>query len=113
LEAVGGGGGFSTVTVVSEEAFRPRSSVHFAVTVIGPADAPAVSSVAVLPVPETLPPLAVYSVFTCALSGLVQEQVIVEGVPACTVVGFAEQEIVGGCFGFSFTVKFAVQLASA
>jgi hypothetical protein len=32
--------------------------------------------------------------------------VIVEGSPARTVVGFAEHDAVGGCFGGSFTVKF-------
>ena len=38
-------------------------------------------------------------------------QVTVTGVPACTEVGLAEQDMVGGFFGGSFTVKFAVQLA--
>src|SRR5260370_14542010 len=49
------------------------------------------------------------STVTLALSGLVQEQVMVEGVPTSTVPGFAVQEICGGFSGF--TVKLAVQLA--
>ena len=47
------GGGFSTITcVVVGGDFRPRESVQVALTVIGPADAPVVLSVAVLPLPE-------------------------------------------------------------
>jgi hypothetical protein len=54
-----------------------------ALTVMGPADAPVVLRVAVLPSPETLPPLAVQVLtVTGTLSGLVQVQVKVEGVPA-------------------------------
>jgi hypothetical protein len=50
--------------------------------VIGPADAPAVLSVAVLPLPEMLPLLAVQSpTVTGTLSGLVQVQLMVEDVP--------------------------------
>ena len=65
------------------------------------------------PSPEMLPPLAVQPLtVTGTLSGLVQVQVTVEGVPACNEVGLAEQDMVGGFFGGSFTVKFAVQLAS-
>ena len=48
---------------------------------------------------------------TGTLSGLVQVQVIVAVPPVCKVVGLAEQDICGGFFGGSFTVKFAVQLA--
>jgi hypothetical protein len=47
------------------------------------------------------------------LSGLDALQLTVEGSPDFTVVGFAEQEIVGGFFGGSFTVKLALQLALA
>ena len=113
LASGGGGGGFSTVTWVEAEAVRPRESVQVALTVIGPDDAPVVLRVAVLPSPETLPPLAVQPLtVTGTLSGLVQVQVMVEGVPACTEVGFAEQDMVGGFFGGSFTVKLALQLAS-
>jgi hypothetical protein len=52
--------------------------------VIGPADAPVVLSVAVLPLPEMLPLplLAVQSpTVTGTLSGLVQVQLMVEDVP--------------------------------
>jgi hypothetical protein len=84
-----------------------------ALTVIGPAGAPVVVSVAVPASPETLPPVALHPlIVTGTLSGLVQVQVTVEGVPAWTDVGLAEQDMVGGFFGGSFTVKVAVQLAS-
>ena len=85
--------------------FRPRESVQVALTVIVPADAPAVFSVPVLPVPEIVPMLAVQLLtFTGTLSGLVQVQVMVELPPACNELGLAEQEKVGGFFGGSFTV---------
>jgi hypothetical protein len=45
------------------------------------------------------------------LSGLVQVQLIGEGVPAWIVEGLPEQETVGGFFGGSFTVRVAMQLA--
>src|SRR5712692_538241 len=107
------GGGASTVTWVEVEVVRPRESVQVALTVIGPAEAPAVARVAVAPLPETLPPLAVQVLtVTGTLSGLVQLQLRVEVAPVWTVVGFAEQDIVGGFFGGSFTAKLAVQLAS-
>ena len=68
-------------------------------------DAPVVVSVATLPLPETLPPLEVQpETVTGTPSGLVQEQVTVTGVPAWPLVGFAEQLMVGGFFGGSFTV---------
>jgi hypothetical protein len=80
---------------------------------MAPAGTPVVSRVAVLPVPETVPPDAVQPLtVTGTLSGLVHVQERFEEVPACTVVGFAVQDIVGAFFGGSFTVKFAVQLAS-
>jgi hypothetical protein len=67
----------------------------------------------VLPLPEMLPRLAVQPpTVTGTLSGLVHAQVIVEFPPAWSVVGFAEQDMVGGFFGGSFTVKLAMQLAS-
>src|SRR6516162_3471032 len=56
---VGGGGGTSTFTVQVPLPVRLRASVAVAVTVIGPAAAPAVSRVAVLPVPLMLPAEAV------------------------------------------------------
>src|SRR6202795_1137429 len=95
------GGGFSTITcVVAGGDFRPRESVQVALTVIGPADAPVVLSVAVLPLPEMVPPLAVQPpTVTGTLSGLVQVQLMVEVAPVRTLVGLAEQEICGGVLG--------------
>ena len=105
LASGGGGGGTSTLTVLELVAVRPRESVHVALTVIGPAPAPVVLRVALPPSPVTLPPLAVQPlIVTGTLSGLVQVQVSVEGVPACSDVGFAEHDMVGGFFGGSFTV---------
>src|SRR5262249_10573920 len=108
-----GGGGFSTVTWVEVgEDFNPRESVQVALTVIGPADAPLVLSVAVFPLPLIDPLDALQSpTVTGTPSGLVQLQVMVELPPACSDDGLAEQLMVGGFFGGSFTVKFAVQLA--
>ena len=64
-------------------AVKPRESVQVAFTVIGPAGAPVVFSVPVLPSPEIVPPLAVQLLtVTGTLSGLVQVQVMVAGVPA-------------------------------
>jgi hypothetical protein len=77
-----------------------------------PGAAPVVFKVPVLPLPEMVPLLAVQPpTVTGTLSGLVQVQVIVAVPPVCKVVGLAEQDICGGFFGGSFTVKFAVQLA--
>jgi hypothetical protein len=42
---------------------------------------------------------------TGTLSGLLQVQLTVTFAPACTLVGEVVQEIVGGFFGGSFTVK--------
>src|SRR4029077_5957598 len=96
-----------------ERVCKPRESVEVALTVIGPAEAPVVSSVAVPPLPETLPPVAVQPLtVTGTPSGLVQLQLSVEDVPAGTEAGLAEHDMVGGFFGGSLTVKFAVQLAS-
>jgi hypothetical protein len=59
----------------------------------------------VLSVPETLPPVDVQpATVTGTLSGLVQLQVMVELPPVCKELGFAEQDMVGGFFGGSFTV---------
>ena len=49
---------------------------------------------------------------TATLSGLLQVQVIVADKPTCRLVGFAEQDMVGGFLGGSLTVKLAVQLVS-
>ncbi len=84
---------------------RPRESVQLALTVTGPGDAPVVFRVPVLPLPETVPLVAVQlPTVTGTLSGLVQVQVIVELPPACNELGLAEQDMVGGFFGGSFTV---------
>jgi len=78
-----------------------------------PGDAPVVFKVPTLPLPETLPPLAVQpETVTGTPSGLVQLQVIVAVPPVCKLVGLAEQLIVGGFLGGSFTVKFEEQVAS-
>jgi hypothetical protein len=97
---------------VGEDAVKPRESVHVALIEMVPGEAPVVSRVAELPLPEILPPLAVQPLtVTGTLSGLVQVQVTVAEVPGCKVVGLTEQENCGGFFGGSFTVKFEVQLA--
>src|SRR5579862_7588770 len=107
----GCGGGASTFTCADDEAFKPRESVHVAVTVTVPGDAPVVFSVAVSPVPEIVPPVAVQLLtVTGTLSGLVHVQWTLTVPPACRLVGVAEQLIVGGFFGSSFTVKFAEQV---
>src|ERR1700677_23762 len=109
-----GGGGFSTATWAVTGVLRPRASVQFALTVIGPGETPVVFRVAVLALPaETFPPLAVQlPTVTGTLSGLVQGQLIVEDEPACTAAGSAEHATTGGCFGGSLTMKLAVQLVS-
>jgi len=113
LLACGGGtGGVSTVTALEVEAVKPRESVQVALILIDPGEAPVVSRVAEFPLPEILPPLEVHPpTVTGTLSGLVQVQVMVAGLPGWTVDGLAEQEICGGFLGGSFTVKLAVQLA--
>jgi hypothetical protein len=82
--------------------------------VIEPGDAPVVFSVAELPLPETVPPLAVQlATETATPSGLVQLADKFTVPPACRLVGVAEMDIEGGFFGGSgFTVKFAEQLAT-
>ena len=79
----GGGGGFSTVTWVEAVAVKPRESVQVALTLMAPAGAPVVFRVAVLPLPETVPADAVQPLtVTGTLSGLVQVQERLDGVPA-------------------------------
>jgi hypothetical protein len=46
-----------------------------------------------------------------ALSGLDAEAVMVDALPACTVLGLAEQLTCGGFIGLAFTVKLAAQVA--
>ena len=55
----GGGGGFSTVTCVVPCEVRPRESLQVAFTVMVPAEAPVVFRVALGPLPEMVPPVAV------------------------------------------------------
>src|SRR5258706_2638156 len=108
----GGGGGFSTVSEAEELTVRPSESVQLAVTETAPV-VPAVSRVAVLPEPESLPlPAFQFETVTGTPSGLVQLQVMLEEVPAWTTAGFAEQLMVGGFFGGFFTAKLALQLAT-
>ena len=53
-----------------------------------------------LPLPETVPPLAVqFETDTGTPSGLVQLQLTVTLAPACTLEGLAVQLMVGGFFG--------------
>ena len=92
------------------EAVKPRESVQVARKVIGPGAAPVVVRVAELPLPAMEPALDVQlPTVIVALSGLVQEQVMVAGVPASTADGLTEQETCGGFSGL--TVKLEVQLA--
>src|ERR1700756_5356045 len=58
---VGGGGGTSTPTVHVPVPVRLGESVAVTVTVTGPAGKPAVSRVAVVPVPLMVPALALYA----------------------------------------------------
>jgi hypothetical protein len=110
---VGGGGGAWTVTAVEAAVVKPRESLQVALTVIGPGDAPAVLKVATFPLPEIVPPLAVQpETVTGTPSGLVQVHVTFAVPPVSRAVGLAEQLMVGGFFGGSFTVNDAVQLAS-
>src|SRR5438128_682226 len=83
LACGGGGGGTSMVTVEEAGVFKLRVSVQVALIVMGPAGAPFVFKVAVFPLPEIVPPLAVQLLtFTSTLSALLHSQVIVAGVPA-------------------------------
>ena len=112
LASGGGGGGFSTVTGLELLAVRPRESVQVALTVIVPdgcSGGVESGGTAVAGDGATAGSPTTRSV-TGTLSGLVQVQVSVEAVPAWTDVGFAEQDMVGGFFGGSFTVKVACNL---
>src|SRR5579871_2089796 len=103
--SAGGCGGASMLIWVEACAERPRESVQVAPTVIAPGAAPAVFSVALLPLPVMVPPVAVQLfTLTGTPSGLVQVQVTVTEPPACNEEGLAEQDMVGGFFGGSFTV---------
>ena len=95
LACGGGTGGFSTVTELEVEAVKPRESVQVALILIDPGEAPVVSRVAEFPLPEILPPLEVHPpTVTGTLSGLVQVQVMVAGLPGWTVDGLAEQDVI-------------------
>src|SRR5512146_2533524 len=109
----GEGGGVSTATSAEAVLVRPRESLQVAPTVICPGEAPVVFNVAVLPLPETVPALAVQlETLTCMLSGLLQSQLMLTVPPAGTEAGLAEQLMVGGFLGGSLTVKLAEQVAS-
>src|SRR5271157_548998 len=96
----GGGGGFSTVTWVEACPVRPRESVQVAPMVTGPAGTPAVLRVAELPLPETVPAVAVQlATETGTLSGLVQEAVTFTFPPVTTLAGLADKETAGGFLG--------------
>ena len=70
--------------------------MQVALTVICPGGAPVVFRVAVLPLPETLPALAVQPLtVTGTLSGLVQVHVRFDRAASLQVVGLAEQDMVG------------------
>src|SRR5580698_1337449 len=101
-----GGGGFSSVTCVEAWPLSPRESVQVAVTVTGPAAAPAVLRVAELPPPETAPPVDVQlATVTGTPSGLVQEADRFTLPPMTRSVGLADSDMVGGFFGGNgFTV---------
>ena len=65
-----------------------------------PGAAPEVLKVAVLPLPETVPPLAVqFATETGTPSGLVQEAVRLALPPGATLDGLADNDMVGGFFG--------------
>jgi hypothetical protein len=102
------------VTVVEEAVVNPRESVQAVPTVIEPVRTPAVLRVAAVPLPETLPLLAVQlATDTEPPSGLMHLAAKLTAPPACRVLGRAEIDIVGGFLrGRGFTVKFAQQVAS-
>jgi hypothetical protein len=69
-------------------------------TVTEPGGTPAVLSVAEVPVPETVPPVELqFATETGTLSGLVQFADRFTVPPASTLVGLADNEMVGGFFG--------------
>src|SRR5258708_24806500 len=107
----GGGGGFCKVSSVEPCAVRPRESVAVAVTVTAPGEVPAVFSVAVVPLPLTVPPLAIQlATVTGTPSGLLALQAIVAASPTANAEAISQQPMVGGLFGGSgFTVYFAHQ----
>src|SRR5678815_3354239 len=83
LDCGGGGGGTSTLTCVEPAAVSPRESVQVAFTVMGPAGAPSVFKVAVLPSPDNVPAVAFQpATVTGTPSGLEHVQEMVAGLPA-------------------------------
>ena len=91
---------------------KPRESEQVALTVIcAGRSARRIQGCRSCRLPEMLPPVAVQlETVTGTLSGLVQVEVMVDVARPARIVGFAEQDMVGGFFAGSFTVKFAVQL---
>jgi hypothetical protein len=72
------------------------------VTVTGPGDIPLVFSVAEVPLPETVPVVDVqFATDTGTLSGLLQLADRLTMPPGTRLVGFADNDMVGGFFGGS------------
>src|SRR5260370_36761540 len=95
----GGGGGISTVTIALAEVLSPRVSVQTALTVtvagVGP-----VLSVAVFPLPEMLPSLAVpLATVTGTEAALGHAPETLTVAPPGTVDALREQLILSGLFG--------------
>src|SRR5690348_18507502 len=92
-----GAGGLSIVTCGVAELFKPRESVHVALTVIGPGAAPAVINVPVLPLLLTVPADA-FQVerFTSVLSVLVDSLLVLAGPPAFKELGLDSWFLVVG-----------------
>src|SRR3984885_12162223 len=107
----GGGVGCSMLTEVGGEAVWPLSSATLQVTVIGPAGAPDGFRVAVLLLPLIWPEEVEEGWASGPFWGLTPCAVIVELSPGLSVVGFAEQLMVGG--SNCLTSKFAVQSANS
>src|SRR5258708_29721257 len=95
----GGGGGFCKVSSVEPCAVRPRESVAVAVTVTAPGEVPAVFSVAVVPLPLTVPLVAIqFETVTGTPSRPLALPVIVAASPTPKGHGLAEQLMSGGLF---------------
>src|SRR5215470_5371461 len=74
---------------------------------------PVVFRVALAPLPEIVPLLALqFATLTGTLSGLVHEALSETLPPVWVEVGFADSDKVGGFLGGSFTMNFAEQLVS-
>src|SRR5271154_4258226 len=98
LRACGGTGtgGVVMVTEVVAVACLPRSSTTVQVMLMGPGGAPVVFRVAVGVLLAISPAEAEYEYVRVRFWGLLAIDMIVEGSPGITVLGLAEQVIVGG-----------------